>query len=74
MDKLPCLGRVVDAMSDKESEPQTVSDKIIDKFLKSLAAEKGFEETATRLRKTIFENNTTAEKPIRDALFGENEA
>ena len=61
-------------MSDKESEPQTVSDKIIDKFLVSLALEEGFEETSARLRKAIFENRTNVEKSIRDALFGENEA
>lgn len=61
-------------MANRKSEPQTVSDKIIDKFLASLALEKGFEETSARLRKTIFENRTTAEKSIRDALFGENEA
>lgn len=61
-------------MAETKSEPQTVSDKIIDKFLESLAAEKGFEETAARLRKTLLEDKTTAEKPIRDALFGEGDA
>ena len=60
-------------MNDKKAELQTVSDKIIDKFLQSLAAEKGFEETATRLRKTLLQDKTTAEKPIRDALFGESD-
>jgi hypothetical protein len=60
-------------VSDK-AELQTVSDKIIDKFLQILAAEKGFEETATRLRKTVLEDKATGEKPIRDALFGESDA
>ena len=57
-------------VSDK-AEPQTVSDKIIDKFLQTLTTEKGFEETSVRLRKTLLEDKTTAEKSIRDALFGE---
>lgn len=52
-------------MTDKKAEPQTVSDKIIDKFLDLLAAEKGFEETATRLRKSLLVDKTTAEKPNR---------
>lgn len=61
-------------MAEGKAEPQTVSDKIIDKFLDSLAAETGFEETAARLRKTLLIDKTTAEKPIRDALFGESDA
>lgn len=61
-------------MADNKIEPQTVSDKIIDKFIQCLSAEKGFEETATRLRKTVLEDKTTAEKAIRDALFGESDA
>lgn len=61
-------------MTGDKMEPQTVSDKIIDKFLQTLSAEKGFEETATRLRKAVLEDKTTAEKAIRDALFGESDA
>ena len=60
-------------MAEGKAEPQTVSDKIIDKFLESLAGEKGFEETATRLRKTLLEDKATAEKPIREALFGDSD-
>ena len=56
-------------MTEKVNDPQTVSDKIIDKFLQTLATEKGFEETSVRLRKTLLEDKTTAEKSIRDALF-----
>ncbi len=59
-------------MTDKKHEPQTVSDKIIDKFLYALGAEKGFEDTAARLRKKVLEDKSTSEKAIRDALFGEN--
>lgn len=61
-------------MSGKETEPQAVSDKIIDKFLQTLGAEKGFEETAARLKKIVLEDKSTSEKLIRDALFGESEA
>ena len=61
-------------MLDKKSEPQAVSDKIIDKFLQTLGAERGFEETAARLRKTVLEDKSTSEKSIRDALFGESDA
>lgn len=56
-----------------KNNPQTVSDKILDKFLTSLAAEKGFEDTAVRLRKIVLEDKSTSEKLIRDALFGESE-
>lgn len=61
-------------MSGKGIGPQTVSDKIIDKFLQTLGAEKGFEETAARLRKTVLDDKSTSEKSIRDALFGESDA
>lgn len=61
-------------MTEEKTEPQTVSDKIIDKFLQSLTTEKGFEETSERLRKTLFQDKTTAEKAIREALFGESDA
>ena len=60
-------------VSDKV-DPQTVSDKIIDKFLQTLGVEKGFEETAIRLRKTVLEDKSTSEKQIRESLFGENDA
>lgn len=60
-------------MVEKATEPQTVSDKIIDKFLQALAGENGFEETSERLRKTLLEDKSTTEKQIRSALFGENE-
>lgn len=61
-------------MTGKGDEVQTVSDKIIDKFLQALGTEKGFEETAVRLRKAVLEDKSTSEKLIRDALFGESEA
>jgi hypothetical protein len=61
-------------MASDKAEPQTVSEKIIDKFLQTLAAEKGFEETAVRLRKAVLEDKSTSEKSIRDALFGESDA
>ncbi len=61
-------------MASDKAEPQTVSEKIIDKFLQTLAAEKGFEETAARLRKAVLEDKSTSEKSIRDALFGESDA
>ena len=61
-------------MASDKAEPQTVSEKIIDKFLQTLAIEKGFEETAVRLRKAVLEDKSTSEKSIRDALFGESDA
>lgn len=61
-------------MASDKAEPQTVSEKIIDKFLQTLAAEKGFEETAARLRKAVLEDKSTSEKSIRDALLGESDA
>lgn len=59
-------------MVNDKNEPQTVSDKIIDKFLQTLSIEDGFKETAMRLRKTILEDKSTNEKSIREALFGED--
>jgi hypothetical protein len=61
-------------MVNDKAEPQTVSEKIIDKFLQTLGVEKGFEETAVRLRKSILEDKSTSEKSIREALFGESDA
>jgi len=60
-------------MINDKYESQSVCDKIIDKFLHSLSEEKGFEDTSLRLRKTLIQDNTTAEKQIREALFGKNE-
>lgn len=60
-------------MSTENNEIQTVSDRVLDKFLKELAAESDMEETSDRLRKAIFEDKTINEKTIREALFGESE-
>jgi hypothetical protein len=71
---IACFRGLKNTMAGKGNEPQTVSDKIIDKFLQTLGNEKGFDETAARLRKTVLEDKSTSEKQIRDALFGESEA
>lgn len=60
-------------MTVEDGGTQSVSDKILDKFIKELAVEDGMEETSSRLRKIIFENKTVNEKAIREALFGESE-
>ena len=61
-------------MNTEKCKPQTISDEIIDKFIQSLFSEKGFEETATRLRKMLLEDKKTiTEKTVHDALFGEGD-
>jgi len=61
-------------MSIDDTEIQTVSDRVLDKFLKELANESDMEETSHRLREAIFGKNPINEKAIREALFGESEA
>ena len=60
-------------MTTEDSEIQSVSDRVLDKFLKELAAGSDMEETSKRLRKAIFEDETINDKAIREALFGESE-
>jgi hypothetical protein len=62
------MGNGMENMNDKSQTAVTVSDKIINSFVKKLATEKGFEEVAARLQTTLF-TGKISDATIRSALF-----
>lgn len=62
------MGNSLEPMIEKSQTAVTVSDTIIQSFVKKLTTEKGFEEVAARLQATLSANKIS-DAAIRSALF-----
>ena len=52
--------------------PSSVAHSVLEAFFQTLAETEGYAEVATRLRHTVFENESFAENAIKTAIFDDD--